>query len=135
DGRATGAVAWRCESGADKGRQMDACLLSVVSRGDAAPDGVAVYVGDSMTDIPALISADIGILVGANPLARRVAAAAGITLASLDAVPLGRRQREQEESVAVVYEAASWEDIYAFFFSGRFTLPRGPAVEPVEKRL
>lgn len=37
----------------------------------------AVYIGDSMTDIPPLISADAGILVGSNDLVRQVAAVAG----------------------------------------------------------
>lgn len=36
-----------------------------------------VFVGDSMTDIPALISADVGILLGSNPLVQQVALAAG----------------------------------------------------------
>jgi hypothetical protein len=36
-----------------------------------------VYIGDSMTDVPPLISADAGILVGGNSLVRQVAAVAG----------------------------------------------------------
>ena len=38
----------------------------------------AVYIGDSMTDIPPLISADAGILVGRNDMVRQVAAVAGV---------------------------------------------------------
>lgn len=83
----------------------------------------AVYVGDSMTDVPALISADIGVLIGRNPLARRVAQAAGITLLPLDAVPLAQKQHDQSDGVAVIYEAPSWLDIQAFLFSGRFRTP------------
>ena len=37
----------------------------------------SVYIGDSMTDIPAFISADVALLLGANPLVRQVAAVAG----------------------------------------------------------
>ena len=36
-----------------------------------------MYIGDSMTDIPPLISADAGILVGSNALVRQVATVAG----------------------------------------------------------
>ncbi len=41
------------------------------------PIPLAVYIGDSITDIPPLISADAGILVGSNDLVRQVAAVAG----------------------------------------------------------
>ncbi len=47
--------------------------------------GLSVYIGDSPSDLPPLIAADIGIVVGDNGLLRRVAAAAGIQLAPLTA--------------------------------------------------
>lgn len=49
-----------------------------------APDPTlhAVYIGDSMTDLPPLLSADAGILIGQNDLVRRVTAVAGARCAA-----------------------------------------------------
>lgn len=43
-------------------------------------EGLSVYVGDSPSDLAPLTAADIGIVVGANPLLRTVAAAAGLEI-------------------------------------------------------
>ena len=45
--------------------------------------GITVYVGDSVTDLGALLEADIGIVMGSNSTLQRVAAAAGITVRPL----------------------------------------------------
>lgn len=45
--------------------------------------GRTLYVGDSITDLGALLTADIGIIMGCNATLRRIAAAAGITIAPL----------------------------------------------------
>ena len=45
--------------------------------------GLTVYVGDSMSDLAPLLSADVGIVIGQNKLLRRVAKAAGIQLKPL----------------------------------------------------
>ena len=46
-------------------------------------DGASVYVGDSTSDLLPLLEADIGIVIGANSLLRRVAERFGITLRPL----------------------------------------------------
>ncbi|KFM23831.1 Thiamine-phosphate synthase [Auxenochlorella protothecoides] len=51
----------RCECGADKARLLDDLLLGLAA--EAGSGGDAVYVGDSMTDVPPLISADVGLVV------------------------------------------------------------------------
>lgn len=83
----TGNLVRRCESGADKARLFDDLILGLASEPGCA-DAETLYVGDSMTDITPLISADAGILVGSNDLARRLARAAGVRLAPLCAVPI-----------------------------------------------
>lgn len=42
-----------------------------------------MFVGDSPSDLAALVAADVGIVVGGNKLLRRVAAAAGVRLQPL----------------------------------------------------
>ena len=44
---------------------------------------LTVYIGDSMSDLAPLLSADIGIVIGQNKLLRRVARAAGVQLKPL----------------------------------------------------
>ena len=51
---------------------------------DAAPK-VAVYVGDSPSDLAPLLKADVGIVVGQNQLLRQVAKALGVKLKPLTA--------------------------------------------------
>lgn len=48
-----------------------------------AARGLSVFVGDSPSDLAALLAADLGIVVGGNKLLRRVASAAGIRLEAL----------------------------------------------------
>ena len=50
---------------------------------DATAAGITVYVGDSVTDLGALLEVDIGIIMGNNTTLACVAAAAGITVKPL----------------------------------------------------
>jgi phosphoserine phosphatase len=45
-----------------------------------AMEGLSVYVGDSPSDLAPLTAADVGMVVGTNPLLRTVAAAAGLAI-------------------------------------------------------
>ena len=76
----------------DKAAVLDMLLLQQAAassehandaESDTPAGGLSVYVGDSMSDLAPLLSADLGIVVGQNRLLRRVAAAAGITLRPL----------------------------------------------------
>ena len=48
-----------------------------------AQGGLSLFVGDSPSDLAALLAADVGIVVGGNSLLRRVASAAGVRLLPL----------------------------------------------------
>ncbi|EFJ50063.1 hypothetical protein VOLCADRAFT_89047 [Volvox carteri f. nagariensis] len=89
--------------------------------GDGGGDGLIVYVGDSTSDLGAMLEADVGVVVGANRLLRRVAARFGVRLRPLAAVPLAARGGSYCGSSGgggggVLYEAAGWEEIRAFLF-------------------
>jgi hydroxymethylpyrimidine kinase / phosphomethylpyrimidine kinase / thiamine-phosphate diphosphorylase len=81
------------------------------------PAHTSAYVGDSLSDLPALLAADYGIVVGSNGTLRRVLAAYGIPLlplvsAAAMAPPAERRQQQQ-----VLFEApGGWPEIEAFLF-------------------
>ena len=72
------------------------------------------YVGDSATDLTALLAADVGILVGTSESARRIARRFGVKLAPLPAELPELPAADAEGGSgggAVIYEAASWEQI------------------------
>ena len=47
------------------------------------PSGYSVYIGSSVSDLPALLSVDLGIVVGQAALLKRMAAAAQVALLPL----------------------------------------------------
>ena len=73
----------RVESGADKAACLNKLLRQQTAGRSQSSAGLAVFVGDSMSDLAPLLSADVGIIVGQNRILRRVAKAAGIRLNSL----------------------------------------------------
>ena len=77
------AASRRIESGQDKAAVLDRLLLKAAARQSQSGPGLAVYIGDSMSDLAPLLAADVGIVIGQNRLLRRVAAAAGISLRPL----------------------------------------------------
>ena len=88
------------------GAQFGAILLSARA--------IYRYVGDSATDLTALLAADVGILVGTSESARRIARRFGVKLAPLPAelpeLPAAEGGGGSGGG-AVIYEAASWEQI------------------------
>ncbi|KAL4420336.1 hypothetical protein ABPG77_006143, partial [Micractinium sp. CCAP 211/92] len=116
----TGNIKRRCECAGDKGRLLDDLLLDLAASGEGG-QGISVYIGDSMTDIPPLISADCGILVGSNDLVRQVAAVAGVETRPLLSAPLDFSvQDEALDEAPVLWEAGSWAEISAFLFNQQF---------------
>jgi hydroxymethylpyrimidine kinase/phosphomethylpyrimidine kinase/thiamine-phosphate diphosphorylase len=87
--------------------------------------GMNIYIGDSMTDVPPLISADLGIVIGKDPLIRRVMDVAGIRLQPLTAVPLslGNDMGYDASEKPTLYEAPCWAEIDAFLFNQQFVAP------------
>jgi hydroxymethylpyrimidine/phosphomethylpyrimidine kinase/phosphoserine phosphatase len=131
----TGEIRRRCECAADKGRIFDDLLLGLAAEG--APvlgAGASVYVGDSMTDLSALLSADVGIVMGGNQLIRQVAAVAGVPLRPLPAAAAGRPAGAAADAPPVLYEAASWEEVRAFLFARGFAAAAPPPAAPPAAR-
>ncbi len=95
DDRSTGGLVRRMVSALDK----RACLRRLRAR-----DGWTVYIGDSVTDLLALLEADVGILIGGNRQAQQVCEHFGVPLEPLDREPLGTPP-------AGILAAASWSEI------------------------
>ena len=67
----------RVECAADKHKVMQQLLSQ------AAGQGVSVYIGDSASDLAAMLAADLGIVVGNSSSLRQVAAVCGVQLQPL----------------------------------------------------
>ena len=94
----------------------------------SAPPPLSAYVGDSLSDLPALLAADFGIVVGSNGTLRRVLAAYGIPLLPLCAAATVPARRDRPaaaaaaaagapQAAAALFEAAGgWPEVEAFLF-------------------
>lgn len=82
---------------------------------------MVIYVGDSATDLPAMLAADVGILIGESQSTRELARRYGLRIeplpvatADVDAAPAacdGRGGGGGGGSGAVIWEASSWAEI------------------------
>ncbi|KAK9842361.1 hypothetical protein WJX81_008532 [Elliptochloris bilobata] len=116
-GVATGDITRRVEHGADKAAALDRLLLTRTGRRGGAPGaGLAVYIGDSPSDLAPLLAADLGIVIGANALLRRVAAAGGVRLRPLLAAGAALEGRK---APGELYQAGSWAEVEAALFGPR----------------
>jgi len=106
DGRVSLSVGGAAEKRATIRRLQEAAA--------SAGEGPVVYVGDSSTDLTALLEADIGFLIGESSSARRVARRYGVVLRPLSC--WGGSADDNDDQVGsaalgVVWEAQSWADI------------------------
>lgn len=76
--------------------------------GDA---GLVVYVGDSATDLLALLEANVGILIGESNTARRVARRFGVQIKPLPSSIVECGAQSNLDSRGVVFEATNWDEI------------------------
>lgn len=90
---------------------------------ETVPRTMTVYVGDSVTDLLAMLDANVGIVVGDNDdgAFEKVANAFGIAVCPLAAVyaALGEAERAGEGSTGgrtCIYRAAGWPEIEVFLF-------------------
>lgn len=74
----------------------------------ATGSGPVIYVGDSATDLLALLEANVGILIGESRTARRLAAKFGVPIRPL---PSSLSECDVDVAQRTVFEAASWDDI------------------------
>jgi hypothetical protein len=80
-------------------------------RGRSSP---SVFIGDSVTDVLALMAADVGIVVGESRTLRRMLRRFGWKIRGLVAFPV--KKEERGKASRVVYAAEDWAEIAAFLY-------------------
>ena len=129
----TGRVLRKVECADDKLEQFTALAASLPEGGheSGTTRGPVVFVGDSPSDLGALLAADVGVVIAvAGPSAsspkiselRRVAEALGIRVAPIaEAAPAftaGGGVREAREANKTLFEARSWGEVRRLLFGG-----------------
>ena len=96
-------------NGAAAKQQIIAQLVREARAAGGESAGV-VYVGDSATDLLAMLEADLGILIGESETTRRIARQFGLRIEALPtaASAIGDAGADRK---GVIWEAASWADI------------------------
>ena len=77
--------------------------------------GVTIYIGDSFTDILALLKADIGIIIGESNSVFKVCNDFGIHVVALSEWSY---ERINSKETKVLYSVSNWDDIQKFIFNG-----------------
>lgn len=78
---------------------------------------LSVYVGDSLTDLLAMLDADVAVLVGESTSFIRVAKAFGIPIRPLASVyGTSGSDSEQEMGGKCIYRVSHWAEIDVFLF-------------------
>lgn len=89
---------------------------------ESFPRPMTIYVGDSVTDLLAMLDADVGILVGNSESFKEVASAFGIAIRPLASAYLALDGTEKLRTGApdpagqCVYRASEWTEIDVFLF-------------------
>jgi len=144
----TGKVLRRVECADDKLEQFTALAASLLE-GEGRERGPVVFVGDSPSDLGALLAADVGIVVAAADASssspagpskaelRGVAEALGIRVAPLaEAAPAfspgGGGAPAREANSRTLFEAGSWSEVRRLLFGGDGASGGGAATAAAE---
>lgn len=88
-------------------------------------DGVSVFVGDSITDLLALLRSDVGILIGKSQTVRKVAKSFGIKLLPLQDIQEMKggdcHENANPKQKGVLFEAPSWNEIGFILFGTKYS--------------
>ena len=87
---------------------------------------ISIYIGDSVTDMLAMLDADVGIVVGDSDTFTKAASAFGIAVRPLasaygavDGAEVLRRQGAPDSTGQCVYRVSQWAEIEVFLFGVR----------------
>ncbi|XP_028406600.1 bifunctional TH2 protein, mitochondrial-like [Dendronephthya gigantea] len=88
-------------------------LQKIIENAGSNP-GMTVYIGDSFTDLLALLKADIGVVIGKSKSLRAVCNDFGIVLVPLQERKNGMFENEEKK---VLFSVDTWDEIQNFMFT------------------
>ena len=91
-------------------------LMKIVQNADK-DSGVSIYIGDSFTDLLALLEADIGLVIGDSNTLHNVCNKFGIHVVPLHFWNYARLSEKNAESQPVLFSVKSWMEIKNFVVS------------------
>jgi thiamine phosphate phosphatase / amino-HMP aminohydrolase len=98
EGTGTGKLSKRNEDGIRTGYDKLREMKKVLKQNESSHPIVTVYVGDSNTDLPCLLHADIGLIIGNQEGLRETCARVGIKVESgISLREINKKQKESEE--------------------------------------
>lgn len=106
----TGILDKKFVSAFDKEEKMQ----NIIENAHKRP-GVTIYIGDSFTDLLALLKADIGIIIGQSKSTLKVCNDFGVHVAPLNQWNCSGLEKKKENKV--LYSVISWDEIQEFIFT------------------
>jgi 2-hydroxy-3-keto-5-methylthiopentenyl-1-phosphate phosphatase len=108
NGTSNGIIDKKFVTASDKEVQLQGII-------ENAGNGVTIYIGDSFTDILALLKADIGIIIGESKSILKVCNDFGIHVVPLSEWSYGRFNNSEESKV--LFSVSHWNEIQKFIFA------------------
>lgn len=102
---------------------LEAAARETFASPEPSARSITIYVGDSVTDLLAMLDADVGIVVGESGTFKKAASAFGIAVrplasayGALDGTEESLRQRAPDPAGQCVYRVSQWAEIEVFLF-------------------
>lgn len=102
---------------------LEAAAREHFASSDPSTRAITIYVGDSVTDLLAMLDADVGIVVGNSGTFEKAASAFGIAIRplasayeALDGTEELLRQGSPDPAGQCVYRVSQWAEIEVFLF-------------------
>lgn len=125
NGVSTGEIALKVSGSSGKHQRfltLAATARETLTSYESSPRSMTIYVGDSVTDLLAMLDADVGIVVGDSETFKKVATAFGITIRPLVSAyavldDTGKlRKGAPDPAGQCVYRVSQWAEIDVFLF-------------------
>jgi phosphoserine phosphatase len=111
DGKGTGMLTKSDEEGICTGPDKLREMKKIVEKNGITEDVVTVYIGDSNTDLPCLLYADIGIIIGEGKSIIETCRRVGIPIDKGERIDVKDVGKRKDEKVKKLYHFEGWNEI------------------------
>jgi hydroxymethylpyrimidine pyrophosphatase-like HAD family hydrolase len=114
EGKGTGTISIGCDTGICTGYDKLREMKKVMAETAISDSFIMVYIGDSITDLPCLLHANIGIIMGNSPGLIETCKRVGINVESGQSLRKIDRERQKREVISLYH----FNDWYGIISSG-----------------